>query len=267
MRPLAAALAWTALLALAGCGARSSLPEPECGDGHVDHGEECDLGDGNGDRSAVLLTQGALSQWVKLVERAADVGAFYGYASASGHTGFEVLRQSELFLFRDLTTGTITLITEHGIDIDSSGMSQPMSQVKQHITGLPAGVTVAFSDDTKSEFFMDTPTSAQGDWTFNQNTDGGGLSGLPLPGTWSIDVAPEFISGIDGWRYIDGDGTPITLDPKSTATLTAFETPTPCRADCTVPRCGDGILDVGEVCDDGNTVGGDGCSATCTSLE
>jgi cysteine-rich repeat protein len=27
--------------------------------------------------------------------------------------------------------------------------------------------------------------------------------------------------------------------------------------------CGDGILDVGESCDDGNTTGGDGCSATC----
>ena len=36
-----------------------------------------------------------------------------------------------------------------------------------------------------------------------------------------------------------------------------------CLADCTLPRCGDGILQVGEDCDDGNTVGGDGCPATC----
>ncbi|MFH2005061.1 MAG: DUF4215 domain-containing protein [bacterium] len=27
--------------------------------------------------------------------------------------------------------------------------------------------------------------------------------------------------------------------------------------------CGDGVLDTGEQCDDGNTVSGDGCSATC----
>jgi cysteine-rich repeat protein len=33
-----------------------------------------------------------------------------------------------------------------------------------------------------------------------------------------------------------------------------------------VPACGDGILDGGEVCDDGNTVGGDGCAADCSSL-
>jgi len=36
-----------------------------------------------------------------------------------------------------------------------------------------------------------------------------------------------------------------------------------CRNDCTIPLCGDGILDPGEECDDGNLEDGDGCSATC----
>jgi len=31
------------------------------------------------------------------------------------------------------------------------------------------------------------------------------------------------------------------------------------------PRCGDGVLDAGETCDDGNSVAGDGCSAVCQS--
>ena len=31
--------------------------------------------------------------------------------------------------------------------------------------------------------------------------------------------------------------------------------------------CGDGVRQPGEVCDDGNTVSGDGCNATCTSDE
>jgi cysteine-rich repeat protein len=39
-----------------------------------------------------------------------------------------------------------------------------------------------------------------------------------------------------------------------------------CPADCG-PACGDGIRDPGEACDDGNTVGGDGCSADCHSSE
>jgi cysteine-rich repeat protein len=34
-----------------------------------------------------------------------------------------------------------------------------------------------------------------------------------------------------------------------------------------VPECGDGMLDPGEVCDDGNTSSGDGCSADCLSDE
>src|SRR6185503_1866296 len=29
-------------------------------------------------------------------------------------------------------------------------------------------------------------------------------------------------------------------------------------------RCGNGVLDPGEACDDGNTTGGDGCEITCT---
>ncbi len=36
---------------------------------------------------------------------------------------------------------------------------------------------------------------------------------------------------------------------------------------CTAVRCGDGILVPGEVCDDGNVVGDDGCATDCQSLE
>ena len=38
-----------------------------------------------------------------------------------------------------------------------------------------------------------------------------------------------------------------------------------CRTSCRDPYCGDGVIDVGhgEICDDGNTIPGDGCSAAC----
>jgi len=49
-------------------------------------------------------------------------------------------------------------------------------------------------------------------------------------------------------------------------TIEAFEESTACRKNCLVPRCGDGILDGGEVCDDGNTRDGDGCAANCLRL-
>ncbi|MFH2007870.1 MAG: DUF4215 domain-containing protein [bacterium] len=39
--------------------------------------------------------------------------------------------------------------------------------------------------------------------------------------------------------------------------------PDSCRTNCTLYRCGDGVQDGNEACDDGNTASGDGCSATC----
>lgn len=39
--------------------------------------------------------------------------------------------------------------------------------------------------------------------------------------------------------------------------------PDACRVTCVRAGCGDLVLDTGETCDDGNRVGGDGCSASC----
>jgi cysteine-rich repeat protein len=36
-----------------------------------------------------------------------------------------------------------------------------------------------------------------------------------------------------------------------------------CDSTCKLPRCGNGLLDPGEQCDDGNQIGGDGCSPAC----
>ena len=42
-----------------------------------------------------------------------------------------------------------------------------------------------------------------------------------------------------------------------------FETASPVVPEDPV-TCGNGLLDPGEECDDGNTSGGDGCAADCT---
>ena len=44
-------------------------------------------------------------------------------------------------------------------------------------------------------------------------------------------------------------------------------TPDACRADCTLPRCGDGVRDTGEACDDGNADETDGCLSSCRTSE
>src|SRR5512143_3296989 len=38
-----------------------------------------------------------------------------------------------------------------------------------------------------------------------------------------------------------------------------------CDTNCTMPRCGNGVVDPGEQCDDGNTTNSDGCENNCTA--
>jgi cysteine-rich repeat protein len=237
-----------------------------CGDGFLHEGvEECDGGAANADKPGYLLTQGDLAEVVGPVGRPQSVTEFYDYQSASAHTGFEAVQASRLFLYRDLTNGALSLVTVHGIDLESSGIQQPESHVTQSFDFLPSSTFVALADDVSNEFHSTGATAALGDWSFRRNTDGGVLSGLPSPGAWSIEITMGLLDGVSSWDYVDEAGSMVALDLTATATLSAFDAPAACRLDCTIPRCGDGILDGGEACDDGNTVSGDGCSADCTS--
>jgi cysteine-rich repeat protein len=235
----------------------------KCGDGFVFAGvEECDLGPANGDKPALLLEQGEISRKVRPVETGSSSVSFYAYTSKSSHTGFEDVFQSRLFLHRDTGAGTLSLITLHGIDVDATGVLQPESRVRQLFDGVPQPAFVALADDNEDEFFLEEPGIARGDWRFETNTDGGVLAGLPFPGSWRIEITSEFLENVDGWSYVDQGGEMVTLDTTTTAILTAFDE-SECRKNCTLPRCGDGILDGGEVCDDGNVVDGDGCPSDC----
>lgn len=237
-----------------------------CGDGFVEAGvEECDFGAANADQPAYVLTQGSVSVAVAPVGSPSDVVSFYDYSSASAHTGLEALEGSRLFLYRDIGTGALSLVTLHGIDLDATGLAQLKSKVKQTFLHLPEATFIAIADDDGDELSKDSATTAIGDWSFNQNTDGGVISGLPAPGTWSIDITSSFTDGVSTWAYVDETGSLIDLDAASPATLSSLGVPSACRLDCSKPRCGDGILDGGELCDDGNTLGGDSCGADCKS--
>ncbi|MBI4703327.1 MAG: DUF4215 domain-containing protein [Deltaproteobacteria bacterium] len=240
---------------------------PVCGDGIPEPPELCDQGDLNEDRPALELSQGSLTVALTPMDRSQSAVAFYQYYSASAHTGYEKVDTSRMYFHRDTNNGVLSLIMHHGIDFQSGNPYQETSTVDFTIDGLPAVVQAALSDDPGNEFRKVSPTMAVGDWWFQANTDGGILEGFPLPGSWAITIDAVFGGAMKYWQFVDGDNTLISLAVGQTLTLRAYDTPSACRTDCTIPYCGDGLLDGGEVCDDGNNVGGDGCASDCLSLD
>lgn len=243
-----------------GCSPACQLPF--CGDSVVEPGEACDLGAANADRPALEIEQQGAKVGVTPFDNPEDAAIFYNYFSASGHTGFEAASKSRMYFYRDTSTALLSLFMHHHIDAAFS----PVIDVDFSFTGVPTSVLVSLADDTPSELFKQTATSIVGNWTFQNNTDGGVLSGFPLPGSWEVQLDAAFGPGITGWDFIDGGAAFVPLSLTRDLVLRAYPTPSACRLDCTVPACGDGVLDGGEVCDDGNTVGGDGCAADCGSL-
>jgi cysteine-rich repeat protein len=244
-----------------GCSAMCTLPV--CGDGIVEGMEQCDLGAANADRPALEIQQGMLKTGVVPFDNPQDAAVFYSYFSASSHTGFEDVLTSRLYWYRDTGTSVLSLVMHHGLD----NSNQPVTTVDFTFTNVPAVVTVAMADDNAMELFKQSSTTVIGDWFFGQNTDGGVLSAFPFPGSWEVTLTNAMSGGISSWEFVDDFGmTLIGLSVNQTLVLRAFATPSPCRLNCTIPECGDFILDGGEVCDDGNNIGGDGCSANCSSL-
>jgi cysteine-rich repeat protein len=189
----------------------------------------------------------------------------YAYGSRSSHTGFEAPEKSSLYLYRGDPEAALSLVLLNGIDEDSTGLIQPASNIVFEIGGLPDAAVIVISDDD-IEFTRTTLTTARAVWDCDRNGDGGVIGGLPFPGTWHLTIAPSFLAGITDWGFLSGApgsdlgvDVEISLDLSQPIEIVASDRVVDCRDDCTVPRCGDGILDPGEACDDHNEQPGDGC--------
>lgn len=76
--------------------------------------------------------------------------------------------------------------------------------------------------------------------------------------TCVIETSACVVPGVEGLSAVE-DGRVCTKgngDPGVCA-----------RGICRDPPCGDGVLDLGEVCDDSNTISGDGCRGDCRKIE
>lgn len=186
------------------------------------------------------LTQGASSWQVQAVERAQDAASFYDYFSASSHTGFEAPNESKLFLYRDTTTGQLSLFFTHNIDFDTSGIFTGVGQVTFDLSGVPAGAFVAQSDDPAGGPGMpaggelNLARNPEGQWRYQQNTDGGVIGGLPSDVPWCITVDPLLFVDVTSWVYHFASAASIPLDLAQPVTI------------CLVPPVDLDVLDVDE---------------------
>jgi cysteine-rich repeat protein len=92
-------------------------------------------------------------------------------------------------------------------------------------------------------------------------------------GTWiltAVDDAAGNTGTLNGWTLtvvtaaICGDGV---LDPGEQCDDGNGVSGDGCDSNCTPTACGNGVVSPGEDCDDGNTVSGDECPATCHTSE
>ena len=79
---------------------------------------------------------------------------------------------------------------------------------------------------------------------------------------------PQSSVCLDGTRCVTADQLAACTGSAEDAPCLIDSITGRCEAGaCTPTSCGNGVLDPGEVCDDGNQISGDGCSGTCTSAE
>lgn len=239
-----------------------------CGNAILESGEQCDHGAMNQLVPAFAVSQSGIETAVQPVARRSSPTAFYRYESASAHTGFEAVGLATLFLYVDTSTADdeLSMFAIAGVDDLGTGNLQPAANISAHFGGVPIGARVVLSDDP-GELLGGLPGAFNAMWNFNQNTDGGVISGLPWPTAWTIAADETFSAGITAWHYVDRDGSAHGLAMRTRTLLIHRITATACRPDCRLPRCGDGFVDAGERCDDGNNVSGDGCAADCQRIE
>src|SRR5262249_3742186 len=102
------------------------------------------------------------------------------------------------------------------------------------------------------------------------------IDGIP-PDTYGHTTDLHAPSAAVGYLLTDTTTGPAPIyetDPGVSAYLQVTDTPMSAEdvvanlaAICGAVACGDGIVSIGEACDDHNVLPGDGCSATCTVEE
>jgi len=198
------------------------------------------------------VTQGTNSWLVSPIttDPQETAAGFYGYGfyPSSSNTGYEVLDESQLYLYLDETVSPneISLIMTHDIAQGAYAPGSGGGGVNFDITGVDPTAFRVSSDDP-GEFNVNgpgpsSPGTATGRWNWiNCCTDGGAMN----LGTGNVDIliTPSGWRGIDTWKLFTNDfGDSVVLDLTQPVRIT--------RTTQSADDDGDGYTD-------GDGVGGD----------
>lgn len=129
--------------------------------------------------------------------------------------------------------------------------------------GFDAGLDAGFDagPDAGADAGRDGGFDAGWDGGSDTRLDGGVDAGFDGGFDAGVDAGPVAVCGDgvpEGSEDCDDGSDPFTGNSNTRAGA--------CRLDCTLARCGDGVVDPGnsEQCDDRNQEDSDGCSSTCT---
>ena len=229
-----------------GCGATCELEF--CGDGVLQCGEECDDGnnvDGDGCAARCYVEGDAGGQSIcdPVIGDGPGPDPDPDPDPETGDTGPDDTGPSD-------TGGEDTSASDTGLGDTGPGDTGPGDTGLEPTGGIDTGPHDSPSEDTV-ETARDTGTviidPATGDTGSPVDTDGFPTGDTGFDSAWDTGLPVDTGLPIDtAWRddsSVHDSGTDDTGASAST--------------------CGDGVLDEGEVCDDGNTASDDGCSAFC----
>lgn len=259
---------------------------PGCGDGRLDVGEECDDGNttsGDGcDERCFLEPVAVCGDGEVGVGETCDDGNVRSGDGCSSECLLETCRP-------DIVLGTLPLATP----VTRSAMVSAAND-SQIGCGTANDVVISFATSVPADLAIRVVQSGDhliGVFRENATTCTGPVVGCFDPGgltSWSTTMmafAPgRYVLVIEAAAVGSAGSATVTLELLGEIATCGNGDPDPgeicddgntmsgdgCSADCLSDEtCGNGVLDaaVGEACDDGNTRPGDGCSSTCESDE
>jgi hypothetical protein len=151
-----------------------------------------------------LITQGDFSALVTAISGQESGKEFYAYNKeyrASSFTGYETSFKSLLFLYRDETSGELSLFMIHDRYKDDGGGNSQM-----YFYGLPDAAYWSVEDDSdifEDEYYFGS-TRWEARWLWGSCCTDGAVIGS-INGFTKITVDPVYWSGINEWWFLTGD--------------------------------------------------------------